>query len=111
MPRNPLAFLDGDVWTTQDGRKLQPADMETNHIHNVRRMLMRIATWRFHDMYLLHTYVAVDTEAMGDGAADAFLSEMDAALKQTPVQWMFGTQLYTALTRELAAREALTDAD
>ncbi len=111
MPRNPLAFLDAEVWTTRDGRQMRPEEMETDHIRNVLTLLARGATSAVQDVYLLCLPAMwVDPEQLGDGAADALALEQRQALDQPPVEWMQSRTIYTALARELAAREAPTDA-
>lgn len=109
--RNPFAFLDAEVWTTRDGRRLRPGEMETGHIRNVLALLDRGTTSAVQDVYLLCLPAMwVDPEELGDGAADALAFEQREALDQSPVEWMQSRTIYRALTAELRAREVAAGA-
>jgi hypothetical protein len=102
-PTRDLAWLDQDVWTTRDGRKLSPAQMGTDHLQNTVLMLERNARI-YLQAYVLQYYCA-GMRPMGDGAQDAFDWEWQQLINTDPTTWIRQQTIYKALAEELQRRQ------
>lgn len=89
-------FDQDKVWATQDGRVIPLADLTDRHLRNVLGHLEdNVEGWKF--LYEeAHLATGINSES-GDEWYERLLSE-------PPLEWLHGTKLYRALTREQKRR-------